>query len=37
MDDAAETLDTLELRKARGAFYTPKPIADYLARAFRAD
>lgn len=27
-----EALDTPELRKARGAFFTPKPIADYLAR-----
>jgi adenine-specific DNA-methyltransferase len=32
MKDGAETLDTPELRKSRGAFFTPKPIADYLAR-----
>jgi adenine-specific DNA-methyltransferase len=29
--DVARALDTPELRKARGAFFTPQPIADYLA------
>lgn len=28
---ARASLDTQESRKARGAFFTPKPIADYLA------
>ncbi len=31
MKNASEKTDTAELRKARGAFFTPKPIADYLA------
>jgi adenine-specific DNA-methyltransferase len=31
MKDDPELPDTADLRKARGAFFTPKPIADYLA------
>lgn len=31
MESPTKVLDTPELRKARGAFFTPQPIADYLA------
>ena len=31
MEAAVQVTDTPELRKARGAFFTPEPIADYLA------
>jgi adenine-specific DNA-methyltransferase len=31
MIEDGEILDTRDLRKVRGAFFTPKPIADYLA------
>lgn len=31
MNEVARKLDTPTLRKARGAFFTPRPIAEYLA------
>lgn len=31
MQPSAKRIDTPELRKARGAFFTPQPIAEYLA------